>query len=89
MRSVADKTVKAVAISNCALTRKQIDKLLTDCEVQAGAKGYWFKVDEKGDLAGGIAKFVDKEAASRSSCRSSLTRSCSSRAASWPPSSSA
>ena len=62
---LADKTVKAVAISNCSLTRKQIDKLLTDCEVQAGAKGYWFKVDEKGDLAGGIAKFVDKEAASK------------------------
>ena len=62
---LADKTVKAVAISNCTLTRKQIDKLLTDCEVQAGAKGYWFKVDEKGDLAGGIAKFVDKEAASK------------------------
>ena len=62
---LADKTVKAVAISNCALTRKQIDKLLTDCEVQAGAKGYWFKVDEKGDLAGGIAKFVDKEAAAK------------------------
>ena len=33
--------------------------------MQAGAKGYWFKVDEKGDLAGGIAKFVDKEAASK------------------------
>ena len=32
---LADKTVKAVAISNCTLTRKQIDKLLTDCEVQA------------------------------------------------------
>ena len=33
--------------------------------MQAGAKGYWFKVDEKDDLAGGIAKFVDKEAASK------------------------
>ena len=55
---LADKTVKAVAISNCSLTRKQIDKLLTDCEVQAGAKGYWFKVDESGELAGGIGKFV-------------------------------
>ena len=59
------QTVKAVPISNCHLTRKQIEKLLTDCEVQAGAKGYWFKVDEKDDLAGGIAKFVDKEAASK------------------------
>ena len=62
---LADKTVKAVAISNCALTRKQIEKLLTDCEVQAGAKGYWFKADENGELAGGIAKFVDKDAAAK------------------------
>ena len=62
---LADKTVKAVAISNCALTRKQIDKLLTDCEVQAGAKGYWFKADENDELAGGIAKFVDKDAAAK------------------------
>jgi len=52
------QTVKAVDISNCTLTRKQIDKLLTDCEVQSGSKGYWFKVDEKGEIAGGIAKFV-------------------------------
>ena len=28
------------------------------CEVQSGSKAYWFKVDEKGELAGGIAKFV-------------------------------
>ena len=58
---LADKTVKAVAISNCSLTRKQIDKLLTDCEVQAGAKGYWFKVDEKGDLAGGLDVLLKAE----------------------------
>ena len=57
------KTVKAVAISDCALTRKQIEKLLTDCEVQSGAKGYWFKCDETGALAGGVAKFVDAEKA--------------------------
>jgi aspartyl-tRNA synthetase len=58
-----DKTVKAVAISDCALTRKQIEKLLTDCEVQSGTKGYWFKADESGALAGGVAKFVDAEKA--------------------------
>ncbi|MBR4058203.1 MAG: aspartate--tRNA ligase [Oscillospiraceae bacterium] len=52
------QTVKAIDISNCTLTRKQIDKLLADCEVQSGSKGYWFKVDEKGEIAGGIAKFV-------------------------------
>ena len=52
------KCVKAVDISNCTLTRKQIEKLLTDCEVQSGSKGYWFKVDEHGEIAGGISKFV-------------------------------
>ena len=57
------QTVKAVAISDCTLTRKQIEKLLGDCEVQSGSKGYWFKIDESGELAGGIAKFVNKEEA--------------------------
>ncbi|MBQ1704722.1 MAG: aspartate--tRNA ligase [Clostridia bacterium] len=57
------KTVKAVAVSDCTLTRKQIEKLLTDCEVQSGTKGYWFKCDEAGALAGGVAKFVDAEKA--------------------------
>ena len=57
------QTVKAVAISDCTLTRKQIEKLLGDCEVQSGSKGYWFKTDESGELAGGIAKFVNKEEA--------------------------
>ena len=52
------KTVKMVDISDCKLTRKQIEKLLTDCEVQSGSKGYWFKVDENGEIAGGIGKFV-------------------------------
>ena len=52
------QTVKMVDISDCKLTRKQIENLLTDCEVQSGSKGYWFKVDEKGELAGGITKFV-------------------------------
>ena len=52
------QTVKAVPISHCSLTRKQIDKLLADCEVQSGAKGYWFKVEEEG-FAGGVAKFAN------------------------------
>ena len=50
--------VKAVPISNCALTRKQIDKLLGDVEVQSGNKAYWFKTDDAGNIAGGVAKFV-------------------------------
>jgi len=57
------QTVKAVVISDCKLTRKQIDKLLADCEVQSGAKGYWFKTDESGAIAGGVAKFVDADKA--------------------------
>ena len=56
--ALCGQTVKMVDISDCKLTRKQIEKLLTDCEVQSGSKGYWFKVDEKGELAGGITKFV-------------------------------
>ena len=57
----ANGKIKAVPISDCTLTRKQIDKLLSDCEVQSGAKGYWFKTDENGQLAGGIAKFVQEQ----------------------------
>ena len=59
----ASGKIKAVPISDCALTRKQIDKLLADCEVQSGAKGYWFKMDETGAIAGGVAKFVQDKAA--------------------------
>ena len=51
-------TVKAIVVTDCDLTRKAIDKLCTDVEVQSGNKPYWFKVDEKGDFAGGVAKFL-------------------------------
>ena len=52
-------TVKAIVVSGCDLTRKQIDKLCTDVEVQAGAKPYWFRMDESGTIVGGVAKFVN------------------------------
>ncbi len=51
-------TVKAVVCSGCDMTRKQIDKLCFDVEVQAGQKPYWFKVEEDGAFSGGVAKFV-------------------------------
>ena len=51
-------TVKAVAVSNCSLTRKQIDKLCADVEVQAGFKPYWFRYDENGEFSGGVSKFL-------------------------------
>jgi aspartyl-tRNA synthetase len=49
--------VKAIAVSDCKLTRKQIDKLCDDVGVQAGKKPYWLKTDENGVLTGGVAKF--------------------------------
>ncbi len=51
-------TVKAVVVSDMTATRKQIDKLCADVEVVAGSKPYWFRLDEKGEITGGIAKFV-------------------------------
>ena len=57
------QVVKAVPVSGCSLTRKQIDKLCADVEVQAGRKPYWLRMDESGALVGGVAKFfAGKEA---------------------------
>ena len=51
-------TVKAVAVDNFTQARKWIDKLLADVEVQTGNKACWVKVDEQGNLTGGISKFL-------------------------------
>ncbi len=51
-------TVKAVPVTGFSATRKQIDKLCADVEVQSGEKVYWFRLDENGEIVGGIAKFV-------------------------------
>ena len=51
-------TVKAVAVDDFTQARKWIDKLLTDVEVQTGNKACWFKMDENGELTGGISKFL-------------------------------
>ena len=51
-------TVKAVAVDNFTQARKWIDKLLADVEVQTGNKACWVKVDENGNFAGGISKFL-------------------------------
>ena len=50
--------VKAVAVEDFNQPRKWIDKLLTDVEVQTGSKACWAKVDESGNLTGGISKFL-------------------------------
>ena len=50
--------VKAVVVSDFHETRKFIDKTLADVEVISGGKPYWFRLDENGEIVGGIAKFV-------------------------------
>ena len=51
-------TVKAVVVDNFTQARKWIDKLLVDVEVQTGNKACWVKVDEQGNLTGGVSKFL-------------------------------
>ncbi len=51
-------TVKAVVVHDFTQARKWIDKLLSDVEVQTGNKVCWVKVDESGNLTGGISKFL-------------------------------
>ena len=50
--------VKAIVVTGFEGTRKQIDGLCNEVEVQSGNKAYWFRYDENGELVGGIAKFV-------------------------------
>ena len=52
------ETVKAVAVSEFHETRKFIDKTLAEVEVVSGGKPYWFRLDENGEIVGGISKFV-------------------------------
>ncbi len=50
--------VKAVVVDGFNGTRKVIDKLVADTEVVSGQKSYWFRIDENGEIIGGIAKFL-------------------------------
>ena len=52
--------IKAVPVTEFNATRKQIDKLCADTEVVSGNKAYWFRLDENGDLVGGISKFLQE-----------------------------
>ncbi len=53
-----NSTVKAVVVDNFTQARKWIDKLLADVEVQTGNKACWVKVDDNGNLTGGVSKFL-------------------------------
>jgi len=52
--------IKAVPVTDFNATRKQIDKLCADTEVVSGNKAYWFRLDENGELVGGISKFLQE-----------------------------
>ena len=50
--------IKAVVVSDFKESRKFIDKIMGDVEVQSGNKAYWFRMDENSEIVGGISKFV-------------------------------
>jgi len=52
------QSVKAVKVNDFHGSRKQIDQLCQNAETISGNKAYWFRVDEKGEIVGGISKFV-------------------------------
>ncbi len=51
-------SVYAIPVSGFSASRKVIDKIIADTEVVSGRRPYWFKVDENGEIVGGIAKFL-------------------------------
>ncbi len=56
---VQGKTVKAIAVNGVNVPRKWIDKTAEEFKIKTeGGAMYWFKLDENGAPAGGIAKFV-------------------------------
>ena len=52
--------VKAIVVDGLTATRKQIDAMIAEVEVATAQKTYWFKLDENGEIVGGIAKFLQE-----------------------------
>lgn len=52
------KTIKAVAVNQFRQTRKWIDSMTERVKQNGASNMYWFRLDENGELAGGIAKFA-------------------------------
>lgn len=52
------KIIKAIAVNDFKETRKWIDALAEKAKLNGASNLYWFKLDEKGELAGGISKFL-------------------------------
>ena len=58
--SFEGQTVKAVVVDGFTATRKVIDGICAEVEVQTANKAYWFKLDENGEFVGGISKFLQE-----------------------------
>ena len=52
------QTVKAVVVSGFNASRKVIDGIMADTETISGFKPFWFRLDENGEIVGGVAKFL-------------------------------
>jgi aspartyl-tRNA synthetase len=52
------KIIKAVAVNGANVGRKFIDALTEKIKLNGASSMYWFKLDEKGELQGGITKFA-------------------------------
>jgi len=52
------QTVKAIVVDGFTATRKQIDAICAEVEVQTARKAFWFRLDENGEFVGGISKFL-------------------------------
>ena len=56
-----NQVVKAIVVDGFAASRKVIDKICAEVEIQTANKAYWFKLDENGELVGGISKFLTEK----------------------------
>ena len=55
------QTVEAIVVTGFNASRKVVDKIIADTEVISAQKSYWFKLDENGEIVGGIAKFLQEK----------------------------
>ena len=53
-----NQTVEAIVVDGFSASRKVIDKICVEVEVQTANKAFWFRVDENGGFVGGISKFL-------------------------------
>ncbi len=53
-----ETAIKAVVVENFKQSRKFIDNICKEVELQSGEKVYWFRLNENSELTGGISKFL-------------------------------